>query len=458
MGVVYRARDERLLRIVALKILRKDLLSDETARSRFRREAQALSHLKHRNIETLYEHGHVDGVDFLAMEYVGGETLARKISRGPLWEWEIVDIGMQIVQALEHAHEHGIIHRDLKPENVRVAPYGYVKILDFGLAKFLKPTLVEVETGDALVSRSDEVMGTMPYMPPEQLLGQKVDARSDVYALGAVLYEMATGLRAFPQEQIAQLIAAILTYEPKAPRRLNPFISPRLEAVIEKALERSPERRYQSATELREDLALLSVRRQAVKAQKWNAARLRSLVWSATGLCLLGLILGLIVDGLGHWMMATRIAGLESAQGRGQAVPPLKIDSLAVLPLANLSRDPALEYIADGMTDAVIAELARAGSRRVISRTSAMRYRKTDKSLPQIAKELDVVAVIEGSVVRMGDRVRITAQLIGVEPERHLWVRDFEGDIREMVNLQSEIARAIAKEVEKTATSYVRVR
>ncbi len=459
MGVAYRARDERLLRYVALKVLRGDLLSDEAARSRFRREAQALSHLSHRNIATLYDHGHVRGVDFLAMEYVGGESLARKVARGPLHEKEIIDLGTQIVLALEHAHEHGIIHRDLKPGNVMVASHGYVKVLDFGLAKFFKPALVEIETAADLISRSDKVMGTLPYMPPEQLLGTLVDVRSDVYALGAVLYEMATGSRPFPQEQTAQLIAAIMSYEPKPPRRVNAQISPGLEAIIEKALERSPERRYQSARELREDLALLSVPGAVVKAQRRRVAKRRMLAVLAAGtaIFLLGLLFGLNVDGRRDRIMTAE--GADSARPReGTALPYPKIESIAVLPMANLSGDPAQEHIADGITDALIAELARADSRRVISRTTVMRYKNTDKSLPQLAKELNVDAVIEGSIVRSGDRVRITAELIRVPTERHLWVRNYERDARNVLALQSEIVRAIAEEVEMTAAAYVGAR
>jgi serine/threonine protein kinase/Tol biopolymer transport system component len=268
MGVVYRARDEHLPRDVALKVLPPGMFADETARSRFRREAQTLSQLNHPNIATVYDFDRENGVDFLAMEFVEGETLAAKVTAGPLPEKEVVALGTQIAEALEDAHEHGIIHRDLKPGNVMVTSKGRAKVLDFGLAKLLRPTRVDGSTASLAESQIGAVIGTLPYMSPEQLQGKPVDARTDVYALGAVLYEMATARRPFPQEQTSPLIAAIVTETPRPPRQVNAQLSRGLEAIIQKAMERNPEQRYQTAKELVESLRRLSVQGLGVAARK----------------------------------------------------------------------------------------------------------------------------------------------------------------------------------------------
>jgi eukaryotic-like serine/threonine-protein kinase len=253
MGVVYRAHDERLDRDVALKVLPAGMLNDETARSRFRREALTLSQLNHPNIAVVHDFDSEKGVDFLTMEYVAGETLAAKVAAGPLPEPEILALGTQISEALEEAHEHQIVHRDLKPANAMVTAKGRVKVLDFGLAKLVKPHKLDAATASLAESQPGVVMGTVPYVAPEQLQGNAVDARADIYALGAVLCELATGSRPFPEKQPSQLIAAILTQTPQPPRELNGQVSPGLEAIILKALAKNPDVRYQSAKEVLED-------------------------------------------------------------------------------------------------------------------------------------------------------------------------------------------------------------
>src|SRR5216684_3300382 len=255
MGVVYRARDEQLDRDVAVKVLPPGTLRDDTARRHFRKEALALAKLNHPNIETVYEFGTQDGMDFLVMEYVPGRTLADRLTGGTLSEKEVVALGLQIAAALEEAHERGIVHRDLKPANIAITAKGRAKILDFGLAKLLRP--VDEGTTEASTD-SQAAAGTLPYMPPEQLTGGPVDARADLYTIGAVLYEMATGRRAFREEQTSRLIDAILHQTPVPPRALNPRLSTELESIILKCLDKEPERRYQSATELLVDLRRLS--------------------------------------------------------------------------------------------------------------------------------------------------------------------------------------------------------
>jgi serine/threonine protein kinase len=404
MGVVYRAHDERLDRDVALKVLSAGLFSDETARSRFRREALTLSHLNHPNVAVVYDFDSENGADFLTMEYVEGETLAARTAAGPLAEAEIINLGTQIAEALEEAHERQIIHRDLKPANVMVTSKGRAKVLDFGLAKMVRPREVDAATASLAESQPGVVVGTVPYMAPEQLQGKVVDSRADVYALGAILYEMATGQRPFPERQSTPLIASILTEPPQPPRELNGQVSPGLEAIILKTLEKNPDERYQSAKQVLEDLGRLSVPGSVVAAQK------------------------------------------------------PKIQSIAVLPLANLSGDPQQEYFADGMTEELITNLAKISALKVISRTSMMQYKGTKKSLPQIAKELNVDALIEGSVLREGGQVRITAQLIQASTDQHLWAESYQRDLHGVLALQSEIASAIGGKVRAVLTPSERAR
>jgi len=299
MGVVYRARDEQLDRDVALKVLPSGTLSDDTARRHFRKEAMALARLNHPNIETVYEFGTQDGMDFLVMEYVPGKTLADRLTRGTIPEKEVVAIGIQIAAALEEAHERGIVHRDLKPANIAITAKGRAKILDFGLAKLLRPVS---EGTTEFFTDSQAAAGTLPYMPPEQLMGDLVDARADIYTIGAVLYEMTTDRRAFPEELTSRLMDAILHQPPVAPRAINPRISTQLENIILKCLDKDPDRRYQSATELLVDLRRLE------SPSSGYAPPPRSPVWGRVAKLigygvagLLVLVVGLTAMNVGGW-------------------------------------------------------------------------------------------------------------------------------------------------------------
>ena len=401
MGEVYRAHDERLQRDVALKVLPAHTLADEAARKRFRKEALALSKLNHPNIATVHDFDTQDGVDFLVMEYVAGATLAKRITDGALPEKEVAQLGIQIAAALEEAQEKGVVHRDLKPGNVMVTPKGQAKVLDFGLAKLVRP--LDDTAATMSLTETPAAAGTLPYMSPEQLQGKPVDVRTDLYALGAVLYEMGTGQRAFPERESHRLITAILHETPQTPRALNREVSAGLESIIFKALEKDPERRYQSARELRVDL--------------------------------------------------DRLSGPEPF-----VVAPRRRESIAVLPLANLSGDPEQDYFADGMTEALITELGKIGALRVISRRSVMRYRGSDKSLPEIARELDVETVVEGSALRSGDRVRITAQLIHAATDSQLWAERYERNLRDILALQGEVTTAIAREINVKLTPQEQAR
>ena len=429
MGIVYRAHDEQLDRDVAVKVLPPGLLADEAARSRFRKEALLLAKLDHPNIATVHEFGSHGGVDFLVTAYIPGATLDAKLAAdGALPEPKVVSLGLQLAEGLAAAHAHGVIHRDLKPGNLRLTPDGRLKILDFGLAR-----LVEPEGGlslTATLTQSQEVTGTLPYMAPEQLRGEKVDARSDIWAAGTVLYELVTGQRPFEESVPAALAADIIHKSPRAPRRVKSKLSPNLEAVILRCLEKAPARRYQSAREFQADLRRLEL----VTAQPQRSRAPGTRRWLVTaGVSLLLILLAGVA----------LVVGLKM-RSRGSADG---IKSLAVLPLENLSGDKSQDYFADGMTEELITEVARVSALRVISRTSVMQYKNSRKTIPEIGRQLNVDAVLEGSVLRDHDRIRITAQLIETTDDKHIWADEYDRDLRDMLSLQSEVARAIARQV-----------
>jgi serine/threonine-protein kinase len=441
-GVIYRARDERLERDVAVKVLPAGMLNDDSSRRNFHREALALAKLNHANIETVYEFDSQDGIDFLVMEYVPGKTLSDKLADGPIQEKELVSLATQIVDALEEAHGCGIVHCDLKPANIVITPKGQAKVLDFGLAKWLRPG--EELTADQV---SDQLAGagTLPYMSPEQLDGEPVDIRADIYSAGAVLYEMALNRKVFSGHPASQLINAILHQPPLSPRVVNPRISPALDSIILKCLDKDPAQRYQSAKELSVDLKRMTTRSAIVSAPVPRPRRSKStgvFIWILSGVVLL-----LVLAAVMKRPQFLSSVGTFSKNGRSPTV-----QSLAVLPLENLSGDVDQEYFAEGMTEELITQLAQISALRVISRTSVMPYLKSHKPLSEIAKQLQVDAVIEGSVTKSGQRVRITAQLILASTEKHLWAESYERDLNDVLSLQGEVARDIAREIRVTVT------
>jgi serine/threonine-protein kinase len=427
MGVVYKAEDTKLGRPVALKFLPPDLTRDDEANKRFIQEARAASALDHPNICTVHEIDETnEGQTFIAMACYEGESLKAKIERGPLKLDEALEIATQIAQGLAKAHSEGIIHRDIKPANILVTKDGLVKIVDFGLAKL----------AGTKATKTGRTLGTAQYMSPEQARGEAVDARSDIFSLGAVLHEMLTGKHAFPGEYEQATLYAILNQNPEPVTALRSGIPMELERIVMKMLVKSPGERYQRLDDFLVDLRALKKQVES-RGEPIVCPRARS---RRRGIAI-AIAAAAVIVAVGALVMRSVLSP--------RAGP---IDSIAVLPLENLSGDPAQEYFADGMTEALITDLAKIGALKVISRTSVMRFKGTQKSLPNVAHELDVDAVIEGSVLLVGDRVRITAQLIEAQADRHIWAESYERNIRDVLTLQQEVAREIAKAIKVALT------
>ncbi|MEE8186205.1 MAG: protein kinase [Nitrososphaerales archaeon] len=431
MGVVYKAEDTNLDRHVALKFLPSHLSDSEEEKQRFIHEAKAASALNHQNIMTIYE---IDEVEdpategrqtFIAMEYVEGETLKDKLEKGPLKTKELLKVTTAAAEGLNTAHQKEIIHRDIKSENIMVSTEGLVKIMDFGLAK---------RKGVTRVTKEGSTLGTLAYMSPEQTEGLKVDRRSDLFSFGVVMYEMATGQLPFKGEHDAAILYAIVNEAPLPVTTLNPNIPKKLEEFIHKALRKEVEERYQHADDLLADLNNLKKEIETAKTAVTKAHMpitrepKRKPFYIYAGLAVLVTLVILI--------------GVYLFPEKREA-----IDSIAVLPLGNLMDDPTEDYFVEGMHEAIIRNLSRLSALKVISRTSAMRYKDTDKLMREIARELNVDALVEGSVMKAGNRVRITAQLIHGVSDEHLWSNEWEEDLTDVLSLQKTVAEAITKEI-----------
>jgi serine/threonine-protein kinase len=458
MGEVYRASDTRLQREVALKVLPPALAANPERLERFQREARALAALDHPGIVGVYSVEESDGIHFLTMQLVEGDPLDVRLAEGPLPLQSFLDIALPLSEALAAAHEKGIIHRDLKPANIMVTPDGRVKILDFGLARVessgSNPSLTNTPTESraAELTSEGQVFGTVFYMSPEQVRGARVDARSDVFSLGVVLYQMLTGERPFRGESAIDVMTAILRDTPAPVTDLRPDLPAHLGRVLRRCLEKEPRDRYQTSRDVYNELRDLqressapppaSGRRSSRGAAVPGSRRPPVWAWAA------GLAAALLVAG--YFVARSRTA---RPAGPGAGAANGTIQSLAVLPLDNYSGDPSQDYFAEGMTDELTSQLANISKLRVISRGSAMQFKgKNRPPTPEIAKKLDVDAVVEGSVIRSGDKVRITAQLIDARSDRHLWAKSFERSSKDVLALQDELAAAIAREIHVTLT------
>ena len=437
MGEVYRARDPRLERFVAIKLLPTALAADSHARERLRREAMAVAALDHPYICKLFELGEDGDALFLVMEYIAGTTLHQRLLEGRMPLLDALRVAVEIAEALEEAHARGFLHRDLKPANVMLTPQGHAKVMDFGLAKRVEvlsaPDAATRDMGGGALTVQGTIVGTPDYMSPEQMKGAPLDVRSDIFSFGVMLAEMTSGKHPFRKSSTMETFSAVLA-EPPA---LGGDIPPQLTVVLRRLLAKDVESRYKSIAEVRADLMALASSSQQFVGQGTRGTRAR---WRRPALA----ALSILVVGLAPVVLG-RLGILRSAP---TVIAPGVIRSIAVLPLDNYSGDPSQEYFAEGMTDELTADLATISQLRVISRGSAMQFKGKDRpATPEIARKLDVDAVVEGSVSRSGETVRITAQLIDARADKHLWAKSFERSSSDVLALQAELASAIAREV-----------
>ena len=403
MGEVYSAEDSRLDRVVALKVLPTEIAGDVERRARFEREAKALAALNHPNIVTIYSLEEADGTYFITMEMVNGRTLADLILEGGLPLSRYFALAVPLADAVSAAHERNIIHRDLKPRNVMVNEDGRLKVLDFGLAKLRELIPSDAASADvtSTFGTGSQVLGTLPYMSPEQAQGQPVDRTTDIFSLGVMLYEMATGERPFRGDNAAELVSSILRDSPRDVVEVNSRLPRQLGRIIGHCLEKSRERRFQTALDVRNELETLQ--------REINSAPSRPPVQDVSTLS------------------------------------PPAVTSLAVLPFNNISADLQNEYFSDGVTEEIISKLARIKTLRVAARTSVARFKGTTKDAKEIGEELGVQYLLEGSVRKAGERVRITAQLIEATSGFHAWAEDYEGELNDVFRIQEQTALQIAE-------------
>lgn len=399
MGEVYRATDRRLIREVALKLLPAALATDPERRKRLQREARTVAALNHPNIVTIHSVEEADGIQFITMELVVGQPLSEKITSGGMTDAEVIDVGLQLANALATAHDKGVIHRDLKPANVMITTEGHVKVLDFGLAKMADASAGN-DSAALSFTRDDIVIGTIPYMSPEQIDGRRLDHRSDIFSFGTILYEMATGIRPFQGASAAAVLSSILRDTPRPASSIRNGIHRSIDQFLGRCLEKDRERRIQNASELGGELS-----------------RIRS---------------------------ELTLASVPVVAGR---------KSIVVFPFTNTSNDPENEYFSDGLTEEIISDLAKVKALSVISRTSSMQLKGTRKDVRTLGRELGVGHVVEGSVRKAGQSLRITAQLIDASLDANIWSEKYSAAMNDVFEVQERVAGEIVKALNITLTS-----
>ena len=493
MGEVYLAEDTRLDRRVALKILPEDFARDAERMRRFVQEAKAASALNHPNILTIHEIGETDGKHYIATEFIEGETLRHHIERSRMKTREVLEVTAQVASALSTAHQAGIIHRDIKPENIMLRPDGYVKVLDFGLAKLTEKQTLTTNSDAATISRKatdpGTVMGTVQYMSPEQARGKEVDARTDIFSLGIVLYELVAGRAPFAGESSTDVLAAILDKEPLPLARFSPDVPQELQRIVAKCLRKERDERYQTMRdvlldlkELREELALEAKLERSIRpvsnvenqqtlisksditrgqsAQATGAASAQTTSSAEylvseiknhkRGFAIVMLALLVAATGLAWWYLFLRTGSKQ-------------IESIAVMPFVNESGNPEVEYLSDGMTETLIRSLSQLPNLNVKARSSVFRYKGKEIDAKTIGRELNVQAILNGRVIQRGDRLTLNLELIDAQTENVIWTDQYDRKSSDLVSLQNVIARDVSSklkiqlsgtDLEKLAKNY----
>jgi len=458
MGVVYKAEDTRLGRLVAVKVLPEELAKDRQALERFQREARAASALDHPNICTIHDIGEHEGQPFIVMQFLEGQTLKHRIGGKPLDTEQLLDLGIQIADALDAAHSGGIIHRDIKPANIFVTKRGQAKVLDFGLAKLapeprrvaeaIGVSSLPTATGEEHLTSSGVALGTVAYMSPEQVRGEELDPRTDLFSFGGVLYEMGTGHQAFSGNTSGVISHAILERTPAPVARVNPDAPAELERIIGKALEKDRKLRYQNASDLRADLQRLKRDTDSARVATLGAVVptagakpwwRRKTVMAAGGLALVALL------ALAAWFAVFR--------ARGEA-----IDSLAVLPFVNVGADPNTEYLSDGITESVINNLAQLPELRVMARSTVFRYKGKEADPQKVGQDLHVGAVLTGRLVERGDTLIVGAELVDVAKGTQLWGAQYNRRLADLLAVQEDISREISGKLRLRLTGEEKTR
>ena len=441
MGEVYRAKDSKLDREVAVKVLPESVATNPEALARFEREAKAVAALSHPNILAIFDYGHQEGVAYAVMELLSGQTLRDRLDSGALTQKQAIDFGLQVARGLSVAHEKGIIHRDLKPENLYVSRDGHVKILDFGLAK-----RTELDEGAATAAPTEAegtapgtVMGTLGYMSPEQLKGKPVDHRSDIFAFGVVLYEMLSGQKAFKRSTAAETSAAILRDEPPEFSASGHAVSPALDHVVRHCLEKDPDRRFRSAHDI-----VFALNEASGSSQTASSTELSG--GSSQANRRLGRAIAIAVAALAVVAAGVLLVGRLRSKS-GVSVPD---HSIAVLPFVNMSDDKANESFSDGISEELLNLLAKIPELQVTARTSSFSFKGKEIAIPEIARQLHVAHVLEGSVRKAGNQVRITAQLIRADTDTHLWSQTYDRKLDDIFATQDEIAGDVVRELKVT--------